>query len=186
MWTGPSEPALETLDAIHDRLESPADRLLRSVEPWSSYFALPIFALANAGVALSAGVFDGRERLTLAIVLGLVVGKPVGILAASWLAVRLRACHLPPDLSWTGVLVAGCLGGIGFTMSIFIATLAFPEPELLAAAKQGVLLASLVAGILGFVIGRAWIQRLRASEASARETAPKPMPLARQKTGEGA
>ena len=211
MLEGPIDLAKRALSELGERMRAPAsqsDELLESVKtlrtaqremlppvvrvqaalhPWVAYGVMPLFALANAGVSLTGASDDVVARnVTMAVALALVVGKPVGILAASWLAVRLRACHLPPDLSWTGVLVAGCLGGIGFTMSIFIATLAFPEPELLAAAKQGVLLASLVAGILGFVIGRAWIRRLRASEASARETAPEPMPLARPHTGEGA
>ena len=90
MRPGPSEPALRTLDAIHARIESPADKLLRSVEPWSSYVVLPIFALANAGVAWSLGVFEGHGRLMLAIALGLVLGKPIGIVLAAWLAVRRR------------------------------------------------------------------------------------------------
>jgi NhaA family Na+:H+ antiporter len=83
------------------------------------------------------------------------------------------------------VLVAGCLGGIGFTMSIFIATLAFPQPELLAAAKQGVLLASLLAGVIGFVAGRAWIRRMRSTAASEDAAAPGPTPIARANAGEG-
>src|SRR5690606_23971209 len=88
MRAGPSEPALRLLDAIHDRMESPTDKLLRSVEPWSSYVALPIFALANAGVTWTSGVLEGHANLVLAIALGLIVGKPVGIIAAAWLAVR--------------------------------------------------------------------------------------------------
>ena len=100
MRTGPSEPALHTLDAIHDRIESPADKLLRSVEPWSSYAVLPIFALANAGVAWSLGVFEGHGRLMLAIVLGLVVGKPIGIVLAARLAVLAGVAEKPDAYSW--------------------------------------------------------------------------------------
>ena len=83
MRHGPSEPALRALDVIHDRIESPASKLLRSVEPWSSYLVLPVFALANAGVAWSADVLEGHGSLILAIVLGLVIGKPVGITLAA-------------------------------------------------------------------------------------------------------
>jgi Na+:H+ antiporter, NhaA family len=79
---GPSTPALRPLDAIHDRLESPADRLLRNAGARSSYFVLPLFALANAGVALRTDAFSGRERLFAAIIAGLVIGKPLGIVAA--------------------------------------------------------------------------------------------------------
>ena len=84
---GPSRPALRALDAIHDRLESPADRVLRAIEPWSSFLVLPLFALANAGVVLSGEALAGRELLILAIGLGLTLGKPAGILLGCALAV---------------------------------------------------------------------------------------------------
>jgi NhaA family Na+:H+ antiporter len=152
MRTGPSEPVLRALNAIHDRVESPADRALRTVEPWSSYFVLPIFALANAGVAWSLGVFEGRGSLTLAIVLGLVVGKPVGILLASRLAVSLGVAEKPDAYSWRQLWGAGTLGGIGFTMALFIASAAFADPADYAAAKIAIFLASIGAGVLGVAI----------------------------------
>jgi Na+:H+ antiporter, NhaA family len=152
MRPGPSEPARRTLDAIHDRIESPADRFLRSVEPWSSYVVLPIFALANAGVAWSLGVFEGHGRLMSAIALGLVLGKPVGIVLAAWLAVRAGVAAKPDAYSWRQLCGAGALGGIGFTMSLFIAGEAFPDPADYAAAKIAIFLASLVAGGLGLLI----------------------------------
>jgi Na+:H+ antiporter, NhaA family len=152
MHPGPSEPALRTLNTIHGRIESPADRALRTVEPWSSYFVLPVFALANAGVALSLGVFTGREYLTLAIVLGLVVGKPVGILVAARIAVGLGVATKPDAYSWRQLGGAGVLAGIGFTMALFIASAAFPDPADYAAAKIAIFLASLVAGALGVLI----------------------------------
>ena len=152
MRRGPSEPALRALDAIHSRLEPPADKLLRSVEPWSSYVVLPIFALANAGVAWSAGVFEGHGRLIAAITLGLVVGKPVGIVAAAFLAVRSGIADKPEAYTWRQLCGAGALGGIGFTMSLFIASVAFPEPTAYAAAKIAIFLASLIAGGLGVLI----------------------------------
>ncbi len=152
MRAGPSEPALRMLDAIHDRMESPTDKLLRSVEPWSSYVALPIFALANAGVAWSGGVLDGHWRLVVAIALGLVVGKPVGLIAASWLAVRSGIAVKPDAYTWRQLCGAGALGGIGFTMSLFIAGIAFPDAEVYAAAKIGIFMASLTAGAIGMLI----------------------------------
>ena len=97
---GPSEPALRALDAIHDRIESPAAKLLRSVEPWSSYLVLPIFALANAGLDWSATVLQGHERLISAIVLGLVLGKPIGMVLVAALAVWLRLAVKPKEYSW--------------------------------------------------------------------------------------
>lgn len=154
MRAGPSEPALRTLDAIHARIESPADKLLRSSEPWSSYVVLPIFALANAGVAWSLGVFEGHGRLLWAITLGLVVGKPVGIVLAAWLAVRAGVSTRPDAYSWRQMCGAGALGGIGFTMSLFIASVAFPDQSVYAAAKIAIFLASLTAGGLGVLILR--------------------------------
>jgi len=152
MRNGPSEPVLHTLNTIHRRIESPADRALRTVEPWSSYFVLPVFALANAGVAWSLGVFEGRGSLTLAIVLGLVVGKPVGIMVAAWLAVRFGMAEKPEAYSWRQLWGAGTLAGIGFTMALFIASAAFADPADYAAAKIAIFLASLVAGALGVLI----------------------------------
>ena len=149
---GPSEPALRALDAVHDRIESPAAKLLRSVEPWSSYFVLPLFALANAGLAWSAAVVAGHERLILGIMLGLVIGKPVGMVAAAALAVRLGIAVKSAAYTWRQMLGAGALAGIGFTMSLYIAAKAFPVESDFSAAKIGVFLASLIAGALGSLL----------------------------------
>jgi len=149
---GPSQPAMRALDAIHDRLESPADRMLRQVAPRSSYVVLPLFALANAGVVLDPGLLSGRSRLMLAVVLGLVLGKPLGLTLASWLAVRLGWAVKPVDYSWTQLLGAGALAGIGFTMSLFIAGQSFSAPEDFAVAKLAVFGASILSGLLGAAI----------------------------------
>lgn len=152
MHTGPSEPALRALDTIHAQMESPADKLLRSVEPWSSYVVLPIFALANAGVAWSADVFQEQGRLMSAITLGLVAGKSIGIVAAAWLAVQSGIAVKPDAYSWRHLIGAGALGGIGFTMSLFIAGQAFPNPADYAAAKIAIFIASIIAAALGTLI----------------------------------
>jgi NhaA family Na+:H+ antiporter len=149
---GPSEPALAALDAIHERLESPAERLLRSMEPWSSYFVLPIFAFANAGLVIDAAALQGRGMLVMAVACGLVLGKPVGMLAAAALAVRLKIAHKPEAYSWAQMAGAGTLAGIGFTMSLYIAAKALPDPADFAAAKIGIFLASLAAGGLGALL----------------------------------
>jgi NhaA family Na+:H+ antiporter len=149
---GPSVPALRALDAIHDRLESPADRLLRHAGARSSYLVLPLFALANAGVVISAGVLEGRDTLLLAIIAGLVVGKPLGMLGATALAVRLRVAVKPAEYSWGQMAGAGMLAGIGFTMSLFIAGQAFPDPGDFAAAKIAVFAASIASAVLGAAI----------------------------------
>jgi len=149
---GPSTPALRALDAIHDRLESPADRTLRAIEPWSSYLVLPLFALANAGVALSTGLFAGREMLVTAIALGLVVGKPLGFMLAPALAVWAGVAIKPAAYSWRQLLGAGALAGIGFTMSLFIAGQAFASAADFSAAKVAVFMASIASAIVGVAI----------------------------------
>ena len=146
---GPSEPTLRALDAVHDRIESPADKLLRAVEPWSSYFVLPVFALANAGLALSTHMIAGNERVMLAVALGLVIGKPAGMLLASALAVKLGIAAKSDAYSWRQLGGAGALAGIGFTMSLYIAAKAFPDPATYDAAKLAVFIASLAAGTIG-------------------------------------
>jgi Na+:H+ antiporter, NhaA family len=149
---GPSLAALRALDAIHDRLESPADRMLRKVAPLSSYFVLPLFALANAGVILGGRTMGGHNMLTLAIVCGLVIGKPAGIVISSYLAVRLKLAVKPREYSWRQLSGAGALAGIGFTMSLFIAAQSLPQPEDFAAAKIAVFLASIVSATAGLAI----------------------------------
>jgi NhaA family Na+:H+ antiporter len=149
---GPSEPALHALDVIHDRIESPASKLLRTTQPWSSYFVLPVFALANAGLVWSPGMLDGHGRLVLAVVLGLVVGKPVGIAAAAWIAVRLGLATKPDGYTWRQLTGAGALAGIGFTMSLFIAGQAFPNEAEFTAAKVAIFLASVIAGGVGALV----------------------------------
>ncbi len=148
---GPSAPALRALDAIHDRIESPADRLLRNAGARSIYLVLPLFALANAGVALRVDTLSGREWLMAAIVVGLVVGKPVGILLASALAVSMRLAVKPKEYSWAQLAGAGALGGIGFTMSLFIAGEAFREADF-EAAKIAVFIASVVSAVIGVTL----------------------------------
>lgn len=149
---GPSTPALRALDAIHDRLESPADRLLRRAAPRSSYIVLPIFALANAGVSVSATSLEGHSLLMMAIALGLVVGKPLGLTLASYAAVKLGWAIKPVEYSWRQLFGAGALAGIGFTMSLFIASEAFRTPDDFAAAKIAIFAASILSAIFGVAI----------------------------------
>ena len=145
-------PALRVLDAIHDRLESPADRLLRNAGARSSYLVPPPFALANGGVALRIDAFSGRERLMAAIIAGLVIGKPVGILTASALAVVSRLAVKPKAHSWAQLAGAGALAGIGFTMSLFIAGEAFRSEADFEAAKIAVFIASILSAVAGVTL----------------------------------
>ena len=113
---------------------------------------MPLFAFSNAGVGLSG---SSAGRVTLAVVLGLVVGKPLGITAAALGAVRLRIAALPEGVSWTALHGCAWLGGIGFTMSLFIATLAFQGTNIRDSAKVGILSGSVLAGIVGAIVLRA-------------------------------
>jgi NhaA family Na+:H+ antiporter len=149
---GPSEPSLQALDAIHDRLESPADRMLRHLGPRSSYFVLPLFALANAGGEITGTVFGGHGGLMIAIAAGLMIGKPVGLVAACALAVWTGIAVKPAEYSWLQLVGAGALAGIGFTMSLFIAGQAFAAPEDFAAAKIAVFGASVLSAFTGVAI----------------------------------
>jgi NhaA family Na+:H+ antiporter len=116
------------------------------VEPWSSYAVLPLFALANAGVVWSADVIGEHQGLIAAILLGLVLGKPAGMVVAAAIAVWSGLAVKPQAYDWRQMLGAGALAGIGFTMSLFIAGRAFPDEADFAAAKIGVFAASLLAG----------------------------------------
>jgi NhaA family Na+:H+ antiporter len=109
---------------------------------------------------LAAG---GSLWVLAGVAVALVAGKPLGVIGASWLAVKLGWCSLPPGVTWGGVVLIGLLAGIGFTMSIFVAMLAFPQEQLLGAAKLGVLLGSTVAGVLGLAWGVAWARRRQRS-----------------------
>jgi NhaA family Na+:H+ antiporter len=126
------------------------------LHPWVAYAIMPLFALANAGVSLSGLNLSASQPLAVGagIVLGLVVGKPLGIVLASFLAVRMKLCTLPEGVRWSHTVLLGLLAGIGFTMAIFITNLAFTEPVLLSAAKFAVLIGSGAAAVLGFVLGK--------------------------------
>ncbi len=128
---------------------SPLEYLEGTLHPWTSFVIMPIFALANAGVAFTLADFG--EPVAIAVMVGLVVGKPVGILLMSFLAVKLITKTLPEGLSWSSMLGGGFLSGIGFTMALFISGLALSGP-VLQTAKVGVLGASLIAAVLGMTV----------------------------------
>lgn len=138
--------------STQDDAASPSHRLEHALHKPVTFLVLPLFALANTGILVGAG-WPAQLLTTnsLGILLGLVAGKPVGIFLFSFAAVALGLCRLPQDLGWRHVLGAGLLGGIGFTMSIFITNLAFAgQAELVNGSKMAILLASLVAGLAGF------------------------------------
>jgi len=147
---------------------SPSHRLEHALHKPVAFLVLPIFALANTGIVIGAGW--PQELLTsnsTGILGGLVMGKPLGIFLASFLAVTIGVCRLPADLKWRHILGAGLLGGIGFTMSIFIANLAFAgNANLVNASKMAILLASLAAGGLGFL----WLRLSSPTPKSSNQT----------------
>jgi NhaA family Na+:H+ antiporter len=147
------QAALLELRVAYEQSTTPLQRLEKAMHPWISVVVLPTFALANAGVELTGDFFAMLSQpITLGIILGLVVGKQVGITLFSWIAVRLGLASLPRGVSWRHIYGVAWLGGIGFTMSLFISGLAFENELLLTQAKTGILTASLIAGSAGFLI----------------------------------
>lgn len=133
--------------------QSPLQRFENTLHPWTVYGIMPLFALANAGVSIGADFSSMiEEPLALGVALGLLVGKPLGIMLFSVVAVRLGLAVLPSRVRWVHVLGAGCLAGIGFTMSLFIANLAMDDIELLEVAKVSILVGSLLAAVLGWLV----------------------------------
>lgn len=154
--------------AREDDAQSPSHRLEHVLHKPVTFLILPVFALANTGIVIGAGwATELLSANSLGIILGLVAGKPVGIFLFSFAAVALGLCRLPLDLAWRHVLGAGLLGGIGFTMSIFITNLAFVGAgDTINASKMAILVASLVAGVAGF----AWLKLLGGPLATDRDT----------------
>jgi NhaA family Na+:H+ antiporter len=135
--------------------ETPLQRLEESLHPWVAYLVLPLFALANAGIAMPESL-DGvlGSPVTLGVLLGLVVGKPVGILSMTWIVTRLGHGQLGRGVRRRHLIGMAVISGLGFTMSIFISELAFPGPEIRQQAKLGILCASLIAGSCGVLVLR--------------------------------
>jgi Na+:H+ antiporter, NhaA family len=137
-------------DSDIDRVESPLDRLQSTMHPWVSFGVVPLFALANADISLHGVPLNaGLRPIFLGVLVGLFLGKPIGITVFSWLAVHFRVAELPRGVTMAQLHAVSWLGGIGFTVSIFIAGLAFPEREQYAVSRVAVLLASIFAAISG-------------------------------------
>ena len=133
--------------------QSPLHKLEHDLHPWVAYLVLPVFAFANAGVSFAGITIDSLlAPVTLGVALGLFVGKQIGVLGLSYLAVRMRFAKLPNDIGWGHLYGVACLTGVGFTMSLFIGTLAFDTADVLNQVRLGVLAGSLASGIIGFFV----------------------------------
>lgn len=150
------QAAIQALEDTCENAQAPLQRLEHGLHVWVAFLIIPLFALANAGVHLAGDLGAALAHpVTVGIISGLVVGKPIGIVLASWVAVRTGAAVLPPGVTWRAILGVSFLAGIGFTMSLFVATLAFGEGSpLLDSAKIGILGASAIAAVLGWILLR--------------------------------
>ena len=144
---------LGILEQVVSATEAPSERLTRKLNDWVSFLVLPLFALANAGVEFSTAGFGEllRSHVAWGVFFGLVIGKPLGIAVFSWAAVKMGFASLPRHVNWGMVTAVGMLAGIGFTVSIFISSLAFDDRIMLTDAKAAILGASVAAGIIGYV-----------------------------------
>ncbi len=149
------QSAVEAIERASERVQSPLQRLEHILHPWVAFVILPLFALANAGVTIlgEGSAIDWGSRVLWGVALGLLFGKSLGIALISWLAVRAGVARLPTGVGWTHILGVGFLGGIGFTMALFIAHLAYHD-QTLNLAKMGILIGSTIAGIVGFLLLR--------------------------------
>jgi NhaA family Na+:H+ antiporter len=147
---------------------SPVERLQHVLHGWVAFGVMPVFAFANAGVSFNTSSFDHESLFVFSgVSLGLVLGKPVGILGFSWLAQRLGLAVLPKGVTWRQTGIVAVVAGIGFTMATFIAQLAFPAGANLEAAKLGILTGSAVTAVAGYLIGRAVLPENAAPDAAS-------------------
>jgi NhaA family Na+:H+ antiporter len=147
----------ELEDAVND-VEAPLQNLEHALQRWVSFLIVPIFAIANAGVSLDVDLGEAfTSRITLGVIIGLVVGKQIGITLSAWASVRFGLAALPEGVTWKQIYGVSWIAGIGFTMSLFVAELAYDTEEYLTDAKIGILVASTIAGILGWLVLSKWI-----------------------------
>ena len=142
---------------------APLERVEHALHPWVYFFIMPVFAFANAGVSLSGiGVDTFLQPITLGIMLGLIIGKPLGIVGMVFIAERMKMVSLPEGIGWKAIGGIACLAGVGFTMSLFIGTLAFADPANATYVRIGVLSGSTVSGVLGIILLKMALNRMKA------------------------
>lgn len=145
---------VDEIETICNKVQSPLQHMENSLHGWVSYVIMPIFALANAGVVLSFSGLEFTGHITLNIAMALILGNTIGIMLLSYLAIKLKLADLPEGIEFKQLLGVSILGGLGFTMSLFITNLAYNDEAFIAAAKMGVILGSLFAGLLGYLVLR--------------------------------
>ncbi|MEN8615227.1 Na+/H+ antiporter NhaA [Dehalogenimonas sp. THU2] len=148
LLTSDQQDAVEKIGEAYEHVQNPLLRLEHTLHPISAFFIMPVFALANAGVSLG-GDIDMIQPVTMGIIAGLLIGKPLGIIGLTWLISKLGWISKPASCQWNHIIGAGLLGGVGFTMSIFITGLAFTDFKLIDSAKLAIVLTSLMAGLIG-------------------------------------
>jgi Na+:H+ antiporter, NhaA family len=144
--------ALESIAHGYDKVQNPLVKLEHNLHGLSAFFIMPLFAFSNAGVLIDFSTISANMMIVLGVVLGLILGKPIGIFGFTFLATKFGIIKKPDDISWYDVLAVGFLGGIGFTMSIFITHLAFSDETIIAAVKLGVFAASFIAAVIGVLL----------------------------------
>jgi NhaA family Na+:H+ antiporter len=154
--SGEEQNAVQSLEVLSKGAETPLVRMEFALHGWVAFFVMPVFALANAGVDLRAvSLLDALlHPVALGIVAGLFVGKQIGVALFSWFAIKSGIAEMPKGVSWSQLYGVAILTGVGFTMSLFIAGLSFESPDILDRAKTGILFASLIAGLLGYILLR--------------------------------
>jgi Na+:H+ antiporter, NhaA family len=163
-------PHLDAVGRARREAISPVERLLHGLHGWVAYGIMPLFAFANSGVPLGSAAFDGDgTRVFLGVGLGLALGKPIGVLALSWLSTKVGMAALPRGVRWRAVSIVGLVAGIGFTMALFVANLAFEPGPLLETAKLAILSGSALAAVLGYAVGRMALRPQHSAAAAPTE-----------------
>jgi Na+:H+ antiporter, NhaA family len=144
--------ALEKIAHSYEKVQNPLVKLEHNLHGLSAFFIMPLFAFSNAGVLIDFSTISANMMIVLGVVLGLILGKPIGIFGFTFLATKIGIIKKPDDISWYDVVAVGFLGGIGFTMSIFITHLAFTDETIIAAVKLGVFAASFIAAVIGVIL----------------------------------
>lgn len=144
--------ALENIAYNYDNVQNPLVKLEHNLHNFSAFFIMPLFAFSNAGVVIDMSTISTHFMIVLGVVLGLLIGKPIGVVGLTYLAVKFKWVAKPSEISWSDIVAVGFLAGIGFTMSIFITHLAFEDESLIAAVKLGVFFASFIAAAIGVIL----------------------------------